>query len=173
MKSELYVYDPESPNKDQVLARLCARAEAIGKKIHITIRDPIKSREQEEKYHAMLSDIARDCRLYTRQLRKESWKRLCVDAFKCDTKDDPELAELWRRVGGIETLPALNHPGFISLGEQTRSFGVKLAAAFITWLQAFGADPEGHSNGAATCTTPNRQVCWTESKRNQQRWGIA
>lgn len=172
MKGLLFIYDPESPQRDAVLARLCAAAEKVGKKVHIWIRDPIKSREQEEKYHAMLTDIARDCRLYGKELSAESWKRLCVDAFKHETQDDPDFSELWRRTGSIETLPALNHPGFVILGEQTRSFGVKLAAGFITWLQAFGANPQESSDGAVTCITPSGQVRWTESKANQQRWGI-
>lgn len=173
MKGLLFIYDPDNPQRDAVLARLCATAEQLGRKVHIWIRDPIKSREQEEKYHAMLADIARDCRLYGKQLGQESWKRLCVDAFKHETQDDPEFAELWRKTGSIETLPALNHRGFVVLGEQTRDFGVKLANGFITWLQAFGANPrESCTDGAVTCATPNGQVRWTESKRNQQRWGI-
>jgi hypothetical protein len=172
MKGLLFIYDPESDQRDAVLARVCTAAEQQGRKVHIWIRDPIKSREQEEKYHAMLADIARDCRLFGKELGEESWKRLCVDAFKHETKDDPDFSDHWRRTGSIETLPALNHPGFVILGEQTRSFGVKLATGFIEWLLAFGANPQESSNGVATCIAPRGQVRWTESKRNQQRWGL-
>lgn len=172
MKSELFIYDPESPDRDRVLANVCHRAEALQRRVHIRIMDPAKSREQEEKYHAMLADIARDCRLFGKQLGSESWKRLCVDAFKHDTKDDPDLSVHWLRLGSIETLPALNHPGFVILGEQTRNFGVRLASAFIEWLHAFGAAPEHHSDGHARAVTPNGQVRWTMSRAEAQRWGI-
>ena len=71
----------------------------------------------------------------------ETWKRLLVDAFHHDTKDDPDLADDWRKVAGdMQFVPALNHPGVIVLGQQTRHFTRKLASAFIEWLYAFGAE---------------------------------
>lgn len=99
-----------------------------------------KSRLQEEKYHAMIGDISRQCDLRGQKLDKESWKRLLIDAFKHETKDDPEFVNDWAKFGSVQLLPALNHSGFVMVGAQSRRFSVKLAAGFIEWLLAFGAE---------------------------------
>lgn len=103
-----------------------------------------KSREQEEKYHALIGEIAESRTVYGKRLPAESWKRLLIDAFKHETRNDPELSKEWARFGTTELLPALNHPGFVMVGEQSRKFSVKLAGAFIEWLEAFkaGSDVE-------------------------------
>ena len=101
-----------------------------------------KSRDQEEKYHAIIGEIAAGKRLHGKSLPAESWKRLLIDAFKHETRNDPELSGEWAKFGTVELLPALNHPGFVMVGEQSRKFSVKLAAAFIDWLEAFKATEE-------------------------------
>jgi glycine cleavage system aminomethyltransferase T len=138
--NKLFVYDPDFGGKDAVLATLCSYVERQGCILHIVVREPKKTREQEEKYHAMLADIARDVRLFSKKIGKESWKRVTIDAFKHDTENDPDLAPLWHTFGKSELLPALNHDGFVTVGEQSRNFGVKLASAYIEWLYAFGAE---------------------------------
>lgn len=149
----LFVYDPENPRRDDVLAFVCAFVRQGDRKVHIVVQDPVKSREQEEHYHAQIGDIAKQVKFYG-QLRSAEWcKRLLIDAFKHDTKNDPDLAPLWDSFGGYELAPALNNPGFVVVGEQSRKFGVKLASAFIEWLYAYGAE-----NG----------VQWSEPKRQQR-----
>lgn len=101
------------------------------------ITPPVKSREQEEKYHAIIGEIAAKEELHGQKLDAESWKRLLLDAFKHETKGDPDLAGEWEKFGSLKLLPALNHPGFVAVGEQSRKFSKKLAGAFIAWLQAF------------------------------------
>ena len=96
-----------------------------------------KSREQEEHYHALIGDISKVKTVYGKRLPAESWKRLLIDAFKHETRNDPELSREWAKFGTVELLPALNHPGFVMVGEQSRKFSVKLASAFIEWLMAF------------------------------------
>lgn len=96
-----------------------------------------KSREQEEKYHAIIGEIARIHTLHGKRLPAESWKRLLIDAFKHETRNDPDLSGEWAKFGTVELLPALNHPGFVMVGEQSRRFTLKLASAFIEWLLAF------------------------------------
>jgi hypothetical protein len=105
----------------------------------VTLSEPRKSREQESKYHAMIDDIARQYRHAGRQWDAESMKRLLVSAFKHDTKDDPDLAELWKELDEIEIAPGLRGE-FVVLGTQTRKFPKKLASAFVEWLYAFGAE---------------------------------
>lgn len=139
--SKLFIYDPENPDRDGVLATLCSYTEGLGKKVHIVVRDPVKSREQEEKYHAMISDIAKQVPFHGKLRDADRvWKRLLIDAFKYETKDDPEFSADWRKFGDTETMPALNHDGFVLAGEQSRHFTVKLAKGFITFLEAFGAE---------------------------------
>lgn len=136
----LFIYDPDNPRREGVLALACEFARQAGGKVHITISEPVKSREQEEHYHALIRDIAQQVTVYGKKLPAESFKRLLIDAFKYDTQNDPDLAPLWKSFGSMELVPALNHPGFVVVGEQSRRFGVKLASAFIDWLLAYGAE---------------------------------
>lgn len=114
-----------------------------GGKVELSIkrRRDTKSRLQEEKYHAMIGDIAAQVLLHGRQLLPGSWKRLLINAFKFDTQDDGDLVDEWRKFGDdLELLPALNNEGFVAVGEQSRRFSVKLSSAFIEWLYAYGAE---------------------------------
>lgn len=139
MASRPFTFDPSNPRCEEVLSWMCQYIREAGKRLSIVVADPVKSREQEDKYHAIIGEIARDKVLHGKTLPAPSWKRLLIDAFKHDTQNDPELTEEWKGFGGVELLPALNHPGFVMVGEQSRKFSKKLAAAFITWLQAFHA----------------------------------
>jgi len=111
-----------------------------GQEVVVELREPSKTRAQEERYHAMIGDIAKQVPIMGRRLHRDSFKRLLVDAFKHETKNDPELEPEWRKLGEYTVLPALNHDGFVVLGEQTRRFSKKLGTAFIEWLFAFGAE---------------------------------
>lgn len=106
----------------------------------VTIAPPLKSREQEERYHAMLGDLAAQWTLHGRKWDAESMKRLCVDQFRRDTAKDPDLAPLWDTMGQIEMCPSIDGAGIVALGWQTRRFPKRLASAFIEWLFALGAE---------------------------------
>lgn len=101
---------------------------------HVWIDEPKKKRIQEEKYHAMIADIAKQIEHIGRKWDAESMKRLLVDDF----------AEEMRRAGtplrhdGSVT-PSLDGRRIVQLGIQTRSFTVKEAAAFIDYLYSQGA----------------------------------
>lgn len=106
----------------------------------VVVSDPVKTRDQEEKYHAMLADIAKQLTLHGRLWDAESMKRLCVDQFRRDTAKDPELAECWTSMGQLEMCPSMDGLGIVALGWQTRKFPKKLASALIEWLYALGAE---------------------------------
>ena len=106
----------------------------------VTFQQAPKSRIQEEKYHAMFGDIARQYTHAGRKWDADDMKRLLVDAFKRETKDDPEFADLWREMGEMALAPAIGSDGFVMLGTQTKKFPRKLAAGLIEWLYAFGAE---------------------------------
>lgn len=134
------VKDPTNIRPGFLMAFNAARP--IGEPFEIVLR-PLKaskSREQEEMYHSIIGEISKAKTLYGKTLPLESWKRLLIDAFKHETRNDPDLSREWARFGTTELLPALNHPGFVMVGEQSRRFSVKLATAFIEWLLAFQAN---------------------------------
>jgi hypothetical protein len=88
-----------------------------------------KSREQEEKYHAMLGEIAKQAQHLGSKWDAESWKRLLVQAFCKDS--------------GLKTdvvIPNLSGDGIVQLGFQTRKFTKEQASEFVEWLYAWGAE---------------------------------
>lgn len=111
-----------------------------GHRYRLTVKPETRRDGQNAHFHALISDIAKQDQLYGKKLDAESWKRLLIDAFKHETKDDPDLAQEWAKFGELQLLPALNHTGFVAVGEQSRTFTVRLASAFITWLEAYAAD---------------------------------
>jgi hypothetical protein len=106
----------------------------------VTVAEPRKSRPQEEKYHAMFGDLAGQWVVHGKKRDRETIKRLCVDQFWRDTKDDPDLKECWVEMGELEMLPSLDGSGVVAIGWQTRRFPKKLASAFVEWLYALGAE---------------------------------
>src|SRR3546814_12942470 len=60
----------------------------------VVIRKATKSRQQEEHYHALIGDIAKQYQHAGRTWDDEDMKRILVDAFKHETKRSEE-----RRVG--------------------------------------------------------------------------
>lgn len=140
MKRLLCVYDPENPRREEALAVACARIRQHGQRAHILLADPVKTREQEAHYHAQLDDIAKQVQGHGRMRTREWWKRILIDACRHETRNDPDLRDLWDDFGDYELAPALNNDGLVVIGEQSRNFGVRLASAFIDWLYAFGAE---------------------------------
>jgi hypothetical protein len=86
----------------------------------------------------MIGDIADQFLFCGRKWDAESMKRLLLDQFRRDTKDD--FAEEWRSFGSVEMAPSLDGSGVVMLGIQSRKFSRKLARAFVDWLYAFGGD---------------------------------
>ena len=105
----------------------------------VRVSEPRKSREQEEKYHAMVGEIAAQFKFCDRLWDAEDMKRLLLDQFRRDTVKDPDFAELWKSMGIVEMAPSLDGAGVVALGVQSRKFPKKLASAFVEWLYAWGA----------------------------------
>lgn len=100
-----------------------------------------KTREQEEKYHAMLGDIAEQMLHYTQKLDLDSWKRLCVAQFKADSiaNNIPRIAEYWQ-AKQMRLVPSIDGKTLVTLGDQTREFPKYVASGFIEWLIYYGAE---------------------------------
>jgi hypothetical protein len=102
---------------------------ASGKQLTLEIKTASKSRVQEEKYHAMIGEIAKQTQHLGSKWDAESWKRLLVDQFCRDN--------------GIKTgavIPNLSGDGIVQLGYQTRKFTKEQASEFVEWLHAWGAE---------------------------------
>ena len=112
------------------------------KPLEVVVREASKdkSREQEERYHAMLNDIAKQCQHLNMALDLDTWKRLAIDQFKRDTLKEPQCcAEYWAR-NQLSVIPSLDGSAIVVLGEQSRRFPKAVASVFVEWLFSWGAD---------------------------------
>jgi len=99
------------------------------KQLTLEIKDAGKSRDQEEKYHAMIGEIAKQAQHLGAKWDAESWKRLLVDQFCRDNNI---------KTGAV--IPNLAGDGIVQLGQQTRKFTKEQASEFVEWLHAWGAE---------------------------------
>ena len=102
---------------------------SAGKQLTLEIKQANKSREQEEKYHAMIGEIAKQAQHLGAKWDAESWKRLLVDQFCRDSNI---------KTGVV--IPNLSGDGIVQLGFQTRKFTKEQASEFVEWLNAWGAE---------------------------------
>jgi hypothetical protein len=100
-----------------------------GKHLTMEIKLASKTREQEEKYHAMINDIAKQAQHLGAKWSSEDWKRLLVDQF---------LREEANIQGKI--IPNLDGTGIVQLGFQTRKFTKEQASEFVEWLYSWSAE---------------------------------
>jgi hypothetical protein len=100
-----------------------------GKHLTMEIKLTSKSREQEEKYHAMINDIAKQAQHLGAKWSSEDWKRLLVDQYL-------------REVGEVQSkiIPNLDGTGIVQLGFQTRKFTKEQASEFVEWLYAWSGN---------------------------------
>lgn len=110
--------------------------------LRVTLDDPLpaKSRDQEQKYHAMIGDIARQYEHCGRKWDADDMKRILIDQFRRDTSKDPDFADLWAGMGTVDMAPSFDGTGTVLLGAQSRKFPMKLAGVFVEWLYALGAE---------------------------------
>ena len=100
-----------------------------GGQLIFKIEKPKKSREQEEMYHAMIGEIAKQAMHQGAKWDAESWKRLLVDKF---------CKEIGLNTGMI--IGNLDNNGIVQLGFQTRRFTVEQGTMFIEFLYAWAAN---------------------------------
>jgi len=106
-----------------------AQALNAGKHLTMEIKLASKSREQEEKYHAMINDIAKQAQHLGAKWSSEDWKRLLVDQFLRETEN----------IQG-KIVPNLDGSGIVQLGLQTRKFTKDQASEFVEWLYSWAAN---------------------------------
>lgn len=101
----------------------------------VRVSPPGKSRDQEERYHAMIGDIAKQWRFMDREWPADDMKRILVDAF----------AEAMRQAGTPlhhdgRVVPSIDGHRVVQLGIQTSRFRKSEASEFIEFLFAWGAE---------------------------------
>ncbi len=135
MKTFYLPPDPKQAHAAMGPVWQAAKARAMdGKPTAVTVGDLPKSREIEKKFHAQISDIA--AHIGGDLADREDAKRILISAFRIDTRE--ELADLWATFGDVRMGRGLRGE-VVLLGAQSRHFPAKLAHAFVTWLEAFGA----------------------------------
>ena len=102
---------------------------ASGKKLTMEIKPASKSREQEEKYHAIIGDIAKQAQHMGAKWSPDDWKRLLVDLY-CVEKQLPNG----------KVVPSLDMTGIVQLGFQTRHFNKEQASKFVEFLMAWASE---------------------------------
>ena len=99
-----------------------------GKHLTLEINPASKSRPQEEKYHAIIGEIARQAQHMGATWDAETWKRLLVDKY-C------------REIGlNSQIMANLDNNAIIQLGIQTRKFTKEQASEFVEFLLAWSAE---------------------------------
>jgi hypothetical protein len=95
---------------------------AAGKKLTLEIKDAGRSNEQNEKFHAIIGDIAKQAQHMGAKWDAETWKRLLVDKYV-------------REIGLTSKIMAnLDNDGLVQLGFQTRKFTKEQASEFVAFL---------------------------------------
>lgn len=125
-------YDLDSPEQASALMNnlwpKVKEALKSGKKLTLEIKPSSKSREQEEKYHAIIGDIAKQAQHMGAKWDAETWKRLLVDKY-C------------REIGiSSQIMANLDNDGLVQLGFQTRKFTKEQASEFVEFLQAWAVN---------------------------------
>jgi len=129
-----------------ILAHSTARNRAMHAIAHapqgymVTIQEPVKRRVQEEKYHAMLGDIARQIKYMGKRRSLECWKRLLVEAFVQILRDEAKAQGKPDPFPAGEVLPSIDGLRIVQVEVLTRNFTVPQASMFIEHLHAFGAE---------------------------------
>lgn len=99
-----------------------------GKKLSLEIKPEKKSREQEDKYHAMIGEIAKQAQHVGSKWSSDDFKRLLIDQWASETN---------RKLGRL--VQSLDGDRIVQLGMQSRKFSKEDASEFIDWLEAWGA----------------------------------
>ena len=100
-----------------------------GRQLTLEIKPAKRSCLQNDKYHAMIAEIAQQAQHLGAKWSAEDWKRLLVDQFCKDAS-----------ISHGKVIPSLDSSGIVQLGFQTRDFTKEQASEFVEFLQAWGAE---------------------------------
>ncbi len=122
-------YDLDSYEQAQALMNnlwpKVREALVYGKKLTLEIKQQSKSREQEQKYHAIIGEVAQQAWHMGSKWDAETWKRLLVDKYCRETGINSQI------------MANLDSNGLVQLGVQTRKFTKEQASEFVEFLIAW------------------------------------
>lgn len=120
----------------------------------VVFSEPKKRRIQEERYHAMIGDIAKQTTYIGKRWDADDMKRILIDEFA----EEMRLAGTPLHNDG-RLIPSENGRRVIQLGIQSRDFYVTEASQFIEFLYAWGAARDVvWSEKAKKTEAPKREV---------------
>ena len=96
----------------------------------VSIGAPVKSRDQEAKFHAMLGEIAKQAQHLGAKWELDDWKRLLVKKW----------AKEHAGIGLGRVIPDLDGDGIVQLGIQTRNLSKERYASLITFTECWCAE---------------------------------
>ena len=108
-----------------------------GHRLLLSIRRETRRDAQSAVFHGLIGQIA--AHIGGELEDKDDAKRILLSAFRIDTLGMPDLKDEWAKLGDLRMGRGLRGE-VVLMGNQTRDLSVKLAAAFITWLEAFGVE---------------------------------
>lgn len=128
-----YVLHKGHPDRELVRANLHAFIDRLPdtKSWRIEIRETARTRDQNDKFHAVCHELSRSRKWAGRFRDTEGWKRLLVDA--------------WGRAEGRtqgEVVPSLDGQSVVTLGIQTRRMPVADMVSLIEFAEAYASDAE-------------------------------
>jgi NinB protein len=100
-----------------------------GRQLTLEIKPAKRTDSQNEKFHAIIGDIAKQAQHMGAKWDAEDWKRLLVDKF---------MRESWQT--DLTIIPNLDSTGIVQLGIQTRKFTKEQASEFVEFLLAWSAE---------------------------------
>jgi hypothetical protein len=126
------IYRLENPKQAHALiASLWVKIKTAlesGQNLTLEVKKESKTRDQEEKYHAMIADIAKQAQHQGARWNAEDWKRLLLHEFA-------KQANLPQ--GRI--VASLDGTGIVQLGLQSRKLTKDQGSEFIEFLFAWAA----------------------------------
>ena len=128
MKQKLY----NAQQAHQVLSELWPKIKSAmmaGIELEIEVTRVEKSRNQEEMYHSIIGQIAKQAQHLGAQWDAESWKRFLLWQWAKETG----------RQAKERIVPSLDGTGIVQLGIQSRHFKKDEASEFTEWLLAWAA----------------------------------
>jgi hypothetical protein len=115
--------------KQSVIAEIEELPEDKEKPLLVTISEPEDKRKliQNDKFHAMLTDISRQCEWMKRKLEMNQWKVLMVSGHAVATGN------------GADMIPGLEGE-FVNIRESTAEMSISRMASLIEYVTAWGAN---------------------------------
>lgn len=140
MKTSIVCHDAQQAHK-ALTAVLWPKVKAHlicgGGKLVVTVKPEDRKDSHNRHFHSLIGQIA--AQVGGDLADPEDAKRTLISAFRIDTRNDPDLGGEWSKFGDVRMGRGLRGE-VVLLGIQSRDFSSKLARAFITWLEAFGAE---------------------------------